>query len=73
MRSLSSVEEPLGKHASSGEVELSLWWKLQRIDIGKRIDGFEYQAGVLKNEAKEIKLSVLKLKDGKAQTIAEGL
>ena len=40
---------------------------------GKHIDGFEYQAVVLKNEAKEIKLSVLKLKDGKAQTIAEGL
>ncbi len=28
---------------------------------------------VLKNEAKEIKLIVIKLKDGRAQTIAEGL
>jgi hypothetical protein len=40
---------------------------------GKHIEGFEYQAVVLKNEGKEIKLTVLKLKDGKAQTIAEGL
>ena len=40
---------------------------------GKYIDSFEYQAVVLKNEAKEIKLSALKLKAGKAQTIAETL
>ena len=40
---------------------------------GKHIDGFEYQAVVFKNEAKEIKLSALKLKDGKAQTITERL
>ena len=40
---------------------------------GKHIDGFEYQAVVLKNEAKEIKLTALKLKGGKAQTITEGL
>lgn len=40
---------------------------------GKHIEGIEYQAVVLKNEAKEIKLTALKLKDGKAQTIAEGL
>ena len=40
---------------------------------GKHIEGFEYQAVVLKNESKEIKLTALKLKDGKAQTIAEGL
>ena len=40
---------------------------------GKHIEGFEYQAVVLKNESKEIKLTTLKLKDGKAQTIAEGL
>ena len=39
---------------------------------GKHIEGFEYQAVVLKNESKEIKLTALKLKDGKAQTIAEG-
>ena len=40
---------------------------------GKHIEGFEYQAAVLKNESKGIKLTALKLKDGKAQTIAEGL
>lgn len=40
---------------------------------GKHIESFEYQAVVLKNESKEIKLTALKLKDGKAQTIAEGL
>lgn len=40
---------------------------------GKHIEGFEYQAVVLKNEAKEIKLTTLKLRDGKAETIAEGL
>lgn len=40
---------------------------------GKHIEGFEYQAVVLKNETKEIKLTALKLKDGKAPTIAEGL
>ena len=40
---------------------------------GKHIEGFEYQAVVLKNESKEIKLTALKLKDGKAQTNVEGL
>src|SRR5206468_88465 len=40
---------------------------------GKHIEGIEYQAVVLNNEAKEMKLTALKLKDGKAQTIAEGL
>src|SRR5206468_5426628 len=40
---------------------------------GKHIEGIEYQAVVLKNEAKEIKLTALKLKEGKAQTIAERL
>ena len=39
----------------------------------KHIEGFEYQAVVIKNEFKEIKLTALKLKDGKAQTISEGL
>ena len=40
---------------------------------GKHIEGFEYQAVVLKNESKEIKLTAIKMTDGKAQTIAEGL
>ena len=40
---------------------------------GKHIGGFEHQAVVLKDESKEVKLTALKLKDGKAQTIAEGL
>ncbi len=40
---------------------------------GKHVDGFEHQAVVLKNETKEIKLAALRLKDGKAATIAEGL
>ena len=40
---------------------------------GKYIEGFEYQTVVLKNDSKEIKLTALKLKDGKAQTIAQGL
>ena len=40
---------------------------------GKRIDGTEYQAVVIRNETREIKLSTLKLSDGKAETIAEGL
>jgi hypothetical protein len=40
---------------------------------GKHIEGFEYQAVVLKNEGKEIKLTVLKLKDGKAQGFDEQL
>ena len=39
----------------------------------KRIENIEYQVVVLKNEAKEIRLSALSLKDGKAQTITEGL
>ena len=39
----------------------------------KHIDGFEYQAVFLRNEAKETKLTALKLKDGKAQPITEGL
>lgn len=37
----------------------------------KRIQGFEYQAVVLNNEAKEKKLTTLKLKNEKAETIAE--
>ena len=40
---------------------------------GQHIEGFEYQAVVLKNESKEIKLIALKLKDEKAQKIVEGL
>ncbi|QQP40599.1 Uncharacterized protein FKW44_014704, partial [Caligus rogercresseyi] len=40
---------------------------------GKKINGIEHQAVVLKNEAKEIKLTVLQLKDGTAATIAKGL
>ncbi|XP_076050221.1 uncharacterized protein LOC143030877 [Oratosquilla oratoria] len=40
---------------------------------GKHIDGNEYQAVVIKNETNEIKLAALKLCDGKAETIAEGL
>ena len=39
----------------------------------KHIKGFEYQAVVLKKEAKEIKLTALKLKYGKSQTITQGL
>ena len=39
----------------------------------KRIQGIEHQAVVLKNEAKEIKLIVLQLKDGTAATIAKGI
>ena len=40
---------------------------------GKRIQGIEHQAVVLKNEAKEIKLTVLQWKDGTAATIAKGI
>ena len=40
---------------------------------GKRIQGIEYQAVVLKNAATEIKLAVLQLKDGTAATIAKGI
>ncbi|QQP49929.1 Uncharacterized protein FKW44_010757, partial [Caligus rogercresseyi] len=40
---------------------------------GKKINGIEHQTVVLKNEAKEIKLTVLQLKDGTAATIAKGL
>ena len=40
---------------------------------GKHIEGNEYQAVVIKNETNEIKLTALKLCDGKAETIAEGL
>lgn len=40
---------------------------------GKKIHGIEHQAVVLKNEAKEINLTVLQLKDSTAATIAKGL
>ena len=40
---------------------------------GKKMNGIEHQAMVLKNEAREIKLAVLQLKDGTAATIAAGL
>ena len=38
---------------------------------GKQIEQTEYQVIVLKNERTEVKLAVLKLKDGKAETIRE--
>ncbi|CAH0560581.1 unnamed protein product [Brassicogethes aeneus] len=41
--------------------------------IHKAIYARATQAVVLKNDAKEVKLTGLKLKDGKAQTIVEGL
>ncbi|ELT91427.1 hypothetical protein CAPTEDRAFT_195363 [Capitella teleta] len=40
---------------------------------GKHFDGLEHQGVVLKNEEREIKLAVLRLKDGKAATIVQGL
>ena len=40
---------------------------------GKHLVGFEHQAVVLENEEREIKLAALKLEDGKATTIAQGL
>ena len=40
---------------------------------GKRIEENEYQVVVLKNERTEVKLAALLLKDGKAETIAEGI
>ena len=40
---------------------------------GKKINHTEYQVVVIKNENKEIKLSVLKLADGRAETIASGI
>ena len=46
-------------------------WSLHFDD--KRIEGFEYQAVVLKNDKKELKLAALKLNDGKTGTIAEAL
>ena len=38
---------------------------------GKQIQGIEHQAVILKNEVKEIKLNVLRLKNGTAATIAK--
>ena len=38
---------------------------------GKQIQGIEHQVVVIKNETKEIKLTVLQLKDGTAVTIAK--
>ena len=40
---------------------------------GKHLDGAEHQAVLLKNESEEVKLTTLKLRNGKADTIAEGL
>lgn len=40
---------------------------------GKHIDENEYQVVVLKNERTEVKLDALLLKDGKAETITEGI
>jgi hypothetical protein len=40
---------------------------------GKHIEEHEYQVVVLKNERTEVKLDALRLKDGKAETIAEGI
>ena len=40
---------------------------------GKKIEGTEYQAVVLKNEEREIKLAALALESGKAEPIASGI
>ena len=40
---------------------------------GKRLDEKEYQVVVLKNERTEVKLDALRLQDGKAQTITNGI
>ena len=40
---------------------------------GKKIDGIEFQAVVLKNQDREIKLAALELDGGKAETIANGI
>jgi len=40
---------------------------------GKHLEGREYQAVVLKNPDSEIKLAVLDLNDGKAESIANGI
>lgn len=40
---------------------------------GKHIEEHEYQVVVLKNERREVKLDALRLKDGKAETIAVGI
>ena len=40
---------------------------------GKHIEENEYQVVVLKNERTEVKLDALHLKDGKADTISEGI
>ncbi|CAI9727829.1 Hypothetical predicted protein [Octopus vulgaris] len=40
---------------------------------GKHIDGNEYQVVVNKNETSQIKLAAMKLCDGRAEIIAEGL
>ncbi|CAI9717714.1 Hypothetical predicted protein [Octopus vulgaris] len=54
-----------GKHIEGNEWSLHFG--------GKHIEGNEYQAVFVKNERDEIKLAVLKLCGGKAETIAEGL
>ena len=40
---------------------------------GKRISGIEYQVLILKNAEKEVKLAILKLGDGKANSIYSGI
>lgn len=40
---------------------------------GKRLDENEYQVVVLKNERTEVKLAALRLQDGKARTITNGI
>ena len=40
---------------------------------GKHIEANEYHVVVLKNETREVKVGALRLKDGKAHTIAEGI
>ena len=40
---------------------------------GKHIEENEYQVVVFKNERTEVKLDAMRLKDGKAETIAEEL
>ena len=72
----SAINKAIYTRAAQVKKHLVSTFHLEKWSIhfdGKHIEGFEYQAVVLKNESKEIKLTALKLKDGKAQTIAEGL
>ena len=72
--SQSAIYKSIFKEAGKLKKEMIQQLKMEQWSLhfdGKRIDDKEYQVVVLQNERTDVKLDALRLKDGKAETVAE--